>query len=288
VGRLADTSWSESDPQTGVVMLSGHHRLAFDVVNELMDHMAHAEARIVLCDLTGMAVSPREMSWVFAPVTPYLAAWPGTLVVLCVPDPSQHSRTVPVAIPHRLLVHRSIKSGLREARALLSPMEQTQTYLAPVSPEVAKARHFIRRALDDWQLSEMAWPASLVASELVTNALQHSTSVLDLTLSRVDARLRIAVHDHGGGAPAIPSRSETDAATAQRGRGLQLIAAATLAWGVFPTRGSGKTVWALLDAAQTIPEAPTSDSQPGPGLAGSTAVSGSAQPRRSPVPLLHD
>lgn len=276
MGRLADTSWSESDPQTGVVMLSGHHRLAFDVVNELMDHMAHAEARIVVCDLTGMAVSPREMSWVFAPVTPYLAAWPGTLVVLCVPDPSQHSRTVSVAIPDRLLVHRSIEAGLRQARALLSPMEQTQTYLAPVSPEVARARDFIRRALDDWQLSEMAWPASLVASELVTNALQHSTSVLDLTLSRVDARLRIAVHDHGGGAPAIPSRSETDAVTAQGGRGLELIAAATLAWGVFPTRGSGKTVWALLDAAQTMLGAPMHDAPPGYGLAASTVVPGSA------------
>jgi anti-sigma regulatory factor (Ser/Thr protein kinase) len=276
VGRLADTSWSESDPQTGVVMLSGHHRLAFDVVNELMDHMAHAEARIVVCDLTGMAVSPREMSWVFAPVTPYLAAWPGTLVVLCVPDPSQHSRTVPVAIPDRLLVHRSVESGLREARALLSPMEQTQTFLAPVSPEVSRARHFIRRALNDWQLSEMAWPASVVTSELVTNALQHSTTVLELTLSRVDTRLRIAVHDHGGGAPAIPNRSEADAAAAQGGRGLELIAAATLAWGVFPTRGSGKTVWALLDAAQTMLEAPTYDAPPGYGRAESTVVPGPA------------
>lgn len=167
-------------------------------------------------------------------------------------------------------------------------MEQTQTYLAPVSPEVSRARRFIRRALNDWQLPEMAWPASLVTSELVANALQHSTTVLDLTLSRVGARLRIAVHDHGGGAPAIPNRSEADAATAQGGRGLELIAAATLAWGVFPTRGSGKTVWALLDAAQTIPEAPTSDSQPGSGSVGSTAVAGPAQPRRAPVPLLPD
>jgi anti-sigma regulatory factor (Ser/Thr protein kinase) len=276
VGRLADTSWSESDPQTGVVMLSGHHRLAFDVVNELIDHMAHAEARIVVCDLTGMAVSPREMSWVFAPVTPYLAAWPGTLVVLCVPDPSQHARTVPVAIPDRLLVHRSIESGLREARALLPPMEQIQTFLAPVSPEVSRARHFVRRTLNDWQLSEMAWPASLVASELVTNALQHSTTVLDLTLSRVDTRLRIAVHDHGGGAPAIPNRSEADTATAQGGRGLELIAAATPAWGVFPTRGSGKTVWALLDNAQTMLEASTFDAPPVRGFAESTVVPGPA------------
>jgi anti-sigma regulatory factor (Ser/Thr protein kinase) len=249
VGRLPDTSWSDGDPQTGVVLLAGRHRLAFDVVSELVDHLAYSDARIVVCDLTGMAVSPREMVPVFAPVAAYLAAWPGTIVVAGVPDGAQYSRTIPAAIVGRLLVHSSIESGLRHARALLPPMEQTQTYLPPLSPAVSGARDFVRHALDDWRLSELAWPASLVTSELVTNALQHSETVLDLTLSRVDTRLRIAVHDHGGGAPVIPTRSDADAATQQGGRGLQLIEAATLAWGVFPTRGHGKTVWALLDAA---------------------------------------
>jgi anti-sigma regulatory factor (Ser/Thr protein kinase) len=250
VGRLADTSWTDEDPHTGVVRLVGRHRLAFDVVSELIDHLAHSDARIVVCDLTGMAVSPREMTPVFAPVTHYLAAWPGTIVVACVPDGAQHSRTVPAAIADRLLVHRSIESGLRQARALIPRMEQTHTHLAPVPSAVGGARDFVHRALDDWQLPELAWPARLVASELVTNALQHSATVLNLTLSHVHARLRIAVHDHGGGVPAIPDRSEREAAAEQDGRGLQLIDAATLAWGVFPTRGSGKTVWALLDAAQ--------------------------------------
>lgn len=248
MGRLADTSWSDGDPQTGVVMLTGRHRLASDVVSELMDHLAHADARIVACDLTEMAVSPREMRPVFAPVAPYLAAWPGTIVVAAVSDGAQYSRTVPAAIVDRLLVHDSIDSGLRQARALMTPMEQTHAYLAPRPAAAARARDFARHVLDDWQLGELGWPASLVASELVTNALR-SAAVLHLTLSHVHTRLRIAVHDHGGGAPAIPNRSEKQAAAEQDGRGLQLVDAATLAWGVFPARGSGKTVWALLDAA---------------------------------------
>jgi anti-sigma regulatory factor (Ser/Thr protein kinase) len=249
VGRLPDTSWSDEDPQSGVVMLAGRHRLAFDVVSELVDHLAYSDARIVVCDLTGMAVSRREMVHVFAPVGEYLASWPGTIVVVGVPDGVQYSRTAPAGIHDRLLVRRSIESGVRQARALLPPMEQTQTYLAPMTPAAAGARDFVRHVLDDWQLSELAWPASLVTSELVTNALEHSATVLDLTLSHVGTRLRVAVHDHGGGTPAIPAWSDADAATQQHGRGLQLIEAATLAWGVFPTRESGKTVWALLDAA---------------------------------------
>jgi anti-sigma regulatory factor (Ser/Thr protein kinase) len=234
-------------------MLIGRHRLAFDVVSELVNHLAYSDARIVVCDLSGMAHSPREMVPVFAPVAAYLAAWPGTIVVASVPEPDPYSRTVPAAIGDRLLVHRSIETGLAQARALLAPLQQTQIYLAPVSAAASAARAFTRHTLHDWQLPELAGSASLVTSELVTNALQHSATVLNLTLSHVGSRLRIGVHDHGAGAPAIPTRSELEAATQHDGRGLQLIEATTLAWGVFPTQRHGKTVWALLDAASTTP-----------------------------------
>jgi len=254
VGRLTDTPRSDGEPQTGVVMLSGRYRLPSDVVGELMDHLARSSARIAVCDLTGMAAS-REMDGMFAPVASYLAAWPGTLVVVCVPEASEHSRMVPAGIADRLLVHRSIESGLREARALTPVMEQTQTLLPPFPAAVSGARDLVSSALRGWQLTGLAWPASLVTSELVANAMKHSATVLNLTVSHVDTRLRIAVHDHGGGEPAIPTRSEREAAAEQNGRGLQLIEAESRAWGVFPGRGRGKTVWALLDVAQASPGA---------------------------------
>jgi len=185
---------------------------------------------------------------------------------MSVPEASEHSRMVPAAIADRLLVHRSIESGLREARALTPVVEQTQTLLPPMPAAVSGARDLVRSALRDWQLTDLAWPAGLVTSELVTNAIRHSATVLNLSLSRVDTRLRIAVHDHGGGEPAIPTRSEWEAATEQNGRGLQLIDAESRAWGVFPHRGRGKTVWALLDVAQASPKtSPTRARDPHPG-----------------------
>jgi hypothetical protein len=67
VGRLPDASWLDRDPGTGVAMVVGRHRLASDVVGELMDDLTIADVRIVVCDLGEMAVSPRAMSEVFAP-----------------------------------------------------------------------------------------------------------------------------------------------------------------------------------------------------------------------------
>jgi hypothetical protein len=249
VGHLTDSSWLDRNPGTGVAVVVGRHRLASDVIAELMDDLAVADVRIVVCDLSEMAVTPRAMGQVFAPVTGYLAAWPGTLVVVCVPDLARHMEMVDAAIAGRLLVHRSPQAGLREARALTVPLEQTKTHLAPVPTAPADARDFVRHTLRDWQLLDLSWPASLVSSELVTNSLLYSASVLDLTLTHVPTRVRIAVHDHGGGAPAIPSGTAAEQASRLGGRGLQLIEAVSREWGVFPTRPTGKTVWALLDAA---------------------------------------
>jgi anti-sigma regulatory factor (Ser/Thr protein kinase) len=249
MGRLPDASWLDRDPATGVAMVVGRHRLASDVVGELIDDLTVSDVRIVVCDLGEMAVSPRTMSQVFAPVESYLAGWPGTLVVVCVPDPAQYSRILSTPIAEHLLVHRSIEGGVREARKRTAPLEQASTSLAPVREAAAGGRGFVTHALEDWQLPDLAWPASLVTSELVTNSVLHSVTIVDLTVSHACTRVRITVHDHGGGVPAMPSSTEAEAATQLNGRGLQIINAVTSAWGVFPTRPCGKTVWALLDAA---------------------------------------
>jgi hypothetical protein len=249
VGRLPDTSWLDRDSGTGVAMVVGRHRLASDVISELMDDLTVSDVRIVVCDLGEMAVSPRTIGQVFAPVQPYLAGWPGTLVVVCVPDPARYAQMRSASIAQRLLVHRSVEEGVAQARKLVEPLEQVSTQLAPVLGAAAGGRAFVTQVLEDWQMADLAGSAKLVTSELVTNSVLHSATVVDLTVSHVRTRVRIAVHDHGGGAPAIPSATETEAAAQLSGRGLQIIDAVTCAWGVFPTRPQGKTVWALMEAA---------------------------------------
>lgn len=224
--------------------LSGRNRLPSDVVSELMDLLAR-EPRILVADLSGMAVAAADMTQVFAPVVCYLTCWPGTLVVVCTPSEIARARLLPVEVPGRLLVRTSREGGVDEAVHLLAPLQSTIQRLLPVPRASSEARTFTGRTLRDWNLSRLAGPASLVVSELVTNSAVHADTVLDLKLSRVQGLLRIAVHDHGGGHPRVGEVSDTMLG----GRGLVLVEALTRGWGVIPARYSGKTVWAVLGGA---------------------------------------
>jgi hypothetical protein len=246
VQRLAHTSWHSVDPAQGAVTLSGRHRLPSDLVSELMDVLAF-EPRVVVCDLSGMAVSPQTLTEVFAPVAPYLANWPGTVVVVCVPRSAPQTQLPPSAIADRLLVHVHGEERLDEAYRVLRPLQHTMTYLPPVPAAVADARAFTLTTLRDWRLPGLQGSAGLVVSEMVTDSLLNARTVMGLALSRCGDRLRIAVHDHGGSRRPLPA-GEVSEATAE-GSGRLLVQVLTRHWGVFPARTQGKTVWAIMDGA---------------------------------------
>jgi anti-sigma regulatory factor (Ser/Thr protein kinase) len=83
--------------------------------------------------------------------------------------------------------------------------------------------------------------AAIVVSELVTNAVQAGCSVARLTLVIDDERLRIAVSDDVGGVPRRRHSGPVD----EHGRGLQIVEALCVDWGVADTH-EGKQVWADL------------------------------------------
>jgi len=118
-----------------------------------------------------------------------------------------------------------------------------------ISPAAgASAPAAARRWLDE-HLAHFGLPkrigedARLVLSELVTNAIRHGRPEIDVTLSMRPDRLRIAVRDGGEGLPVL-NAAATDALRAG-GRGLMIVAATTVDWGVLAD-GAGKTVWAEI------------------------------------------
>jgi anti-anti-sigma factor len=84
--------------------------------------------------------------------------------------------------------------------------------------------------------------AQLVASELVTNAVVHAGTAIDLTLRFVEPVLHIAVRDRAGGVPRM--RGIVDESS-ESGRGLLLVDALAERWGSFVPH-SGKIVWARV------------------------------------------
>jgi anti-sigma regulatory factor (Ser/Thr protein kinase) len=115
------------------------------------------------------------------------------------------------------------------ARLIMLPA----TALSPLA-----ARDFARDTLDQWDLAE-SYDVVLIVNELVTNAVIHATGTVTLSLDLHDGTVRIMVGDEATG---VPIRRDRDA-SAEEGRGLALVAAMSLRWGVHERPG-GKTVWA--------------------------------------------
>jgi anti-sigma regulatory factor (Ser/Thr protein kinase) len=237
------SSWTHrgEDPLAGIVTVTGRGRLPSDVSGELLEVLGDGP-RIVVCDLTGMFLDDVGFATMFVPIGDLLEQWPGTVVLVCVADPSLRERVRSAGYARRLVVHSDVETGLRHVYPLLAPTRRTEVYLPPRPWAARQARGIVSHSLQEWGLSGMAGDAQLIASELVTNAILHAATVLRLSVSSADRRARIDVRDHRGGQPT----PRPLASGALGGRGLHLVRALALAWGVLPSRRGGKTVWAVL------------------------------------------
>jgi anti-sigma regulatory factor (Ser/Thr protein kinase) len=121
-----------------------------------------------------------------------------------------------------------------------------QASLAPTSRSVAVARHLIAEVCRSWHLDHLTGPATLITSELVSNAIQHAGTDLRLTGAHRGDFLHLGVRD---GSRHLPRMTRADISgqgpLAERGRGLFLVDVYATAWGSDPC-GGGKVVWATL------------------------------------------
>jgi anti-sigma regulatory factor (Ser/Thr protein kinase) len=115
--------------------------------------------------------------------------------------------------------------------------------LAPDREAARQARSAATVFLHERDMKELLDDATLVVSELVTNAAKLGQP---FTLHlRVDGRaLRVEVEDRAGGTPVLRPRLGDD--RAEDGRGLLVVAALADAWGFEVRTGGHKTVWAVL------------------------------------------
>ncbi|GAC1441419.1 MAG: hypothetical protein NVSMB55_09120 [Mycobacteriales bacterium] len=122
-------------------------------------------------------------------------------------------------------------------------MSQAEVTLPAAVSSVPTARHFIESILSGWGLTELAWPATMIVSELASNAALHARGQqfsVRITTSGTDG-VRLEVTDSSMRLP--QQRSYSSEATT--GRGLRLVAALAASWGVTPGE-RGKTIWAVL------------------------------------------
>ncbi|MGW0572953.1 ATP-binding protein [Streptomyces tauricus] len=113
------------------------------------------------------------------------------------------------------------------------------------SSAVAEARHRLRSQLDAWRIgSSDRDVAALLASELLTNALVHTTtSEITCAVEASSSQLVIAVTDDGS-SKAVPTLRMAGLG-AEEGRGLLIVRSLSERWGVCRDGGGGgQVVWA--------------------------------------------
>ena len=115
--------------------------------------------------------------------------------------------------------------------------------LPPQPASVGEARRMIRELLARSDRDDLVETAVLLISEVVTNALLHAGTPIDVAARLDDDGLRVEV---GDGSLHLPVRRRY-ATTAGTGRGLLMLEQLVDDWGV-SRHQRGKTVWFRLDA----------------------------------------
>ena len=116
------------------------------------------------------------------------------------------------------------------------------TYLRPVPESTPLARGVVRQLLDGELNDDALDTAELCVSELVTNAILHASTDVELSVTLARERVRLAVRDQSSELPTL----ERHTSTASTGRGLAMVIAVADAWGIERHDFRGKTVWCEL------------------------------------------
>jgi PAS domain S-box-containing protein len=131
--------------------------------------------------------------------------------------------------------------------------------LRPRPESVGEARRFVRSVVDEAGARAMADTAVLVVSEVVTNAVLHAGTPVDVAVRAGRGRVRVEVAD---GSAQLPRPRSYDRLVST-GRGLHILDAVVDDWGV-DVASAGKTVWFEL-----TPETTRHPNRTQPGESGS-------------------
>lgn len=124
----------------------------------------------------------------------------------------------------------------------LSPARRYAVSLAPRPASAGEARRFVLGVLAELNQPDWADAAELAVSEVVTNAVLHARTDIQVRVLAGTDSARVEVRD---GNPALPvQRSYDESATT--GRGLELVELLTTACGVELLEDDGKVVWFVL------------------------------------------
>jgi anti-anti-sigma factor len=225
-----------------VLTLAGHLDLAAApqlqraILKQLAEHPP-----AIICDLSQVEAIDPVCAGVFISLRHPALGWPGTALVLCGTRRAVADALIGSGVARRLAMYPSLDQALANARAR-PPRLSEGLPLGPVPTAAAAGRAFVLEVCGRWGLEELAGSAALLASELVTNAVVHARTAMELRVELRGRWLQVAVHDQDPNLDWVLAAKEgTD-----RGLGLGIVDRVASSWGVRQDKAGGKTVWCTL------------------------------------------
>lgn len=195
----------------------------------------------VVADLAEVELAWDPAADVFPTALATAGGWPTARLVLTSPDDHLADRLRTLGIHHWVPVVDDPE--LAPAHLFRRPDRVARHRDLPVDLcAPAMARALVHDACADWSATDAEEAAAIVATELVSNAVQHARSTCRVTVTVDSQGLRVGVRDYAPGYEPRPRPVDT---TRAAGRGLHLVAMLSSAWGVHQ-HPDGKTTWAQI------------------------------------------
>jgi LuxR family transcriptional regulator, maltose regulon positive regulatory protein len=234
----------QQSSQQGCVVLSLAGRLGLAAVPQVRRAISKQLAEqppAIICELTRVEGIDPLAAAVFASIRHPALDWPGTALMLCGARPAVADTLRRLGMASRLAMYPSLDQALADVGARPPRLRETLA-LEPVAAAARVGREFVREVCDRWGLGGLAWPAALVASELVTVAVVHARTAMELWVELRGRRLQVAVHDQDPNLlGSLAPKDRTD-----RGMHLLILDQVATAWGVRQDQAGGKTAWCTL------------------------------------------
>ena len=211
---------------------------------DLAIQLALAESpRGVVCSVVDASELPSADLEQLGRTGRHVQSWPGAPVLLVCPDDARWAELGRQPEARFLQRSSSLLHAWSQLRALL-PGRHVRMSLAPDARAARTARRFLSSTCEDWAAPHHLSSGPIVLSELVTNAVEHTSGPVDVHLAEHDGELRIGVRDRGD-EPPVTRADDPDGTS---GRGLRIVQSLSRATGTLPASGGGKLVWAVLAA----------------------------------------
>jgi LuxR family transcriptional regulator, maltose regulon positive regulatory protein len=196
----------------------------------------------IVCDLGQVAAIDPLCVGVFTAIRHPTLGWPDTQLVLANAQPAVADALVGAGVARYLAMYPSLEQALAGARSR-PPRLRERLALGPVPTAAATGRAFVVEVCGRWGLGVLAGSAALLASELVTAAVVHAGTAIELRVELVGSRLQVAVTDQDPNVHRLLAARDG----ADRGLDLLVVDQVASAWGVRQERAGGKTAWCTLE-----------------------------------------